>query len=104
MALVRKGAIMALNIKWDTIEPSRSALRLQAARVDRELSRLGDEEQIGPQKLAGLIEAWAGLLDSLALGPEPALRECPFCQRSIVKAAVRCRYCMKRSAATAVDH
>src|SRR3954454_4185728 len=99
MALFGKGAIMASNIKWDTIEPSRSALRVLVARVESELSRLGGETQIGPETLVTLSQAWTGLVDSLALGPEPTLRECPHCQRSIVMAAVRCRYCMKHSAA-----
>lgn len=91
---------MANIVTWDSIEPSRSVLRTLVARVDLELSKLAGPESSGAAKVAELSGAWASLVGALALGPEPALRACPSCRRSILQEAVRCRYCMQRSPST----
>ena len=34
-----------------------------------------------------------GLVDSLALGPAPEMRECPVCKHRGLRAATRCGFC-----------
>ncbi len=84
-------------MNWDVIEPGRSKLRSLVARVNHELENVERQSQDG--RADGLSLAWTSLVAELALGTEPALRECPHCRRSILDAAVRCRYCMSRSPA-----
>lgn len=86
-----------IKMNWDVIEPGRSRLRSLVARVAHELAAV--ERQSQGSRTDGLSLAWTSLVAELALGTEPALRECPHCRRSILRAAVRCRYCMNRSAA-----
>ena len=99
---------MARNneMDWDAIEPGRSRLRALVTRISQELAELeskaGPTPSDGADGLASLSLAWSSLVVELALGTEPALRECPNCKRSILRAAVRCRYCMSRSPATGV--
>jgi hypothetical protein len=40
-----------------------------------------------------LLASWAALVDLLALGPEPEVRECPACRHIGMRAASRCGYC-----------
>lgn len=80
--------------QWDAIDPIRSRLRVLVAHVERALVNLPPAEGCSKQDLE---QAWANLVVALALGHEPALRTCPSCARSILKVAVRCRYCMKFS-------
>lgn len=90
-----------IEVNWDSIDPERSKLRVLVARVESELAGLqGRSASTGPAPLAGLLSAWHDVVGQLALGAEPLLRSCPHCQRSILDQAVRCRYCMRRSAAT----
>ena len=81
------------ELNWDAIDPARSRLRLLVASVAREVE-LVDEANPGEAK--ALSSAWARLVAELDLGVEPLLRDCPLCRRSILRAAVRCRYCMGR--------
>lgn len=37
--------------------------------------------------------AWAQMVEILALGPAPELRECPICGGIGMRAATRCMYC-----------
>lgn len=60
----------------------RSRLRGIIARIDRSL----------PQE-ATLQVAWRELVDELALGPEPAMRNCPQCRAYLALEATRCGYC-----------
>jgi len=85
------------DLNWDAIEPGRSRLRSLVARVARELETV--EGQAQGARSENLALAWANLVGELDLGVEPLLRECPHCLRSILTAAVRCRYCMNRSPA-----
>lgn len=90
--------------EWDGLDPDRSRLRVLVARVDAELGRLSTPQRADPQRerdVTALTQHWRDLLGALALGEEPALRACPHCQRRVARAATRCRYCMRQSAAGA---
>jgi hypothetical protein len=93
-----------IEINWDSVEPARSRLRAMAARVSQELASFSSQAHVaGGGDVTALSSAWASLVDELALGVEPALRQCPHCGRSILREAVRCRYCMKNSPALAKE-
>ena len=83
------------EINWDAIEPARSRLRALVAAVAREVQSVDGQAQGGAA--TSLSFAWTSLVAELDLGAEPTLRECPHCGRAILRRAVRCRYCMKRS-------
>lgn len=90
-----------IDMNWDAIEPERSKLRALVASVESEIAELRSQAP-GAGHAAGLtslIGAWERVVTQLALGAEPSLRACPHCRRSILEAAVRCRYCMSRSPA-----
>ena len=90
-----------IDLNWDAIEPTRSKLRSLVARVAREVEEVERLAEKGRGE--GLSVAWTSLVSELDLGVEPALRECPHCGRGILRAAVRCRYCMTRSPAEAAE-
>lgn len=92
-----------IDMNWDAIEPERSRLRLLVARVEGELAYFRSPPPGAAQApdLTRLFGAWERVVTQLALGAEPLLRACPHCRRSILAAAVRCRYCMSRSPAPA---
>ena len=52
------------------------------------------EAELGKNDVsAGLREAWTALVEALALGPAPELRDCPSCGKSGMRAATRCGSC-----------
>jgi hypothetical protein len=61
--------------------------------VDRELSRLLARPG---SDTSPLLASWAKLIEYLALGPPPELRECPFCGSTGMRAATRCGACWKK--------
>ena len=68
-------------------------LRVIVERLDREMSRLlarpgGDT--------TALLSSWAELVEFLALGPAPELRECPSCGSPGVRRATRRSTCWKK--------
>lgn len=69
-------------------DTARSRIRAIVATIDREMSRL-------PRRVAtdGLLASWADLVDELALGPEPEVRECPVCKHVGMRAATLCGHC-----------
>lgn len=74
-----------------------SRLRAAVATIERDLSRLPPSAGRDPADPIGSLRASiAVLLDELALGPEPKLRECPSCHHFGRWAAVRCGYCWTR--------
>jgi len=82
---------------WNTIDPERGRLRSLVKRVRAEFDAIDPKSSPEPlRRLSASIEA---LVVSLDLGEEPETRTCPFCQRLVMRAATRCRYCMKKSAA-----
>jgi hypothetical protein len=71
-----------------------SRLRATVAAIDREIDRLRrSQEGAGPNPLNALVASWADLVHQLALGPEPAMRICPYCKRYCMSDATRCGYC-----------
>jgi hypothetical protein len=79
-------------------DAARSRLRAIVATIDREISQLPTPIITGDsQKPAnGLSAPWADLVELLALGPEPAVRECPKCKHIGMHEATRCGYCWTR--------
>jgi hypothetical protein len=69
------------------LDPRRSRLRATVATIDGAISRLPMAER--PR----LVEAWADLVDQLALGPEPEVRQCPECHHTCMREATRCGHC-----------
>lgn len=43
------------------------------------------------------LGSWAALVELLALGPEPEVRKCPFCNGTIRQDATRCTHCWRQS-------
>ena len=68
-----------------TFRDPRDAVRGAVARV---------EEQLAMDSCSPAFRvAWTSLVDTLALGPAPELRECPRCGHAGMLAATRCGYC-----------
>jgi hypothetical protein len=76
-------------------DAARSRMRTTVATIDRELARLRKEGTSGNGEsvLAGLTVPWAELVAQLALGPEPAVRECPSCNGIGIREATLCGFC-----------
>ena len=73
----------------------RSRLRATVATIDREISRLprqvtADDSGSPPN---GLLASFTDLVEQLALGPEPDVRQCPVCQHIGMRAATLCGHC-----------
>jgi hypothetical protein len=43
-----------------------------------------------------LMASWGELVELLALGPPPEIRECPACQHVCMRAATLCGHCWAR--------
>jgi len=76
-------------------DAARSRLRDLVAAIEGEMARLPEPIQTADGKAApsGLHASWARLVDQLALGPEPEVRECPVCKHIGMRAATVCGYC-----------
>jgi hypothetical protein len=70
-------------------------IRELIARVDLEISGLqvGASLTENPTPAGGLVDAWDDLISALGLGTAPAVRECPRCQRTIMRLARLCGHC-----------
>jgi hypothetical protein len=71
----------------------RDGLRAFVDGVQRDIGKL---QRSSPQQspgVAGVVESWGRLVDFLALGPAPELRECPHCGAAGMREATRCGYC-----------
>ena len=75
-------------------DPQRSRLRAMVASMDAAISRLPAEAGAEP-RTSGLMAAWKALVDQLALGPEPEVRECPACRRICMRDATACWHCFR---------
>ena len=64
---------------------ARSRLRATIAAMEREAALLAGSES--------LKASLADLVDQLALGPEPDVRDCPVCGEIGMRAATVCSYC-----------
>jgi hypothetical protein len=76
-------------------DTARSRLRATVATIEREISRppsqVTDDGSRSPPN--GLAASWADLVEQLALGPEPEMRQCPVCKHFGMRAATLCGYC-----------
>ncbi len=75
---------------------STDGLRPIVEALDREMTRLAARVGAADAEAAGLLSAWARLVEFLALGPAPDLRVCPFCGGIGMRAATRCGTCWRR--------
>jgi hypothetical protein len=67
-------------------------VRAAVEAMDREVASLGT----GVADASGVKElraSWGKLVDVLALGPAPELRDCPHCGTTGMRAATRCGKC-----------
>ncbi len=72
----------------------RSRLRATVATIEREIARLpGQVPDDGQSRPSDLLASWHDLVEQLALGPEPELRECPVCGRIGMRTATLCGFC-----------
>ena len=87
-------------------ELTRSRLRVLVARIEQRLA-LVSKNTTHPQEIHkevstnDLLVSWAELVELLALGPEPEMKECPYCQQLCMKAATLCMSCWARIPANA---
>jgi hypothetical protein len=71
-----------------------ASLRPVVAAIDAQMSRLAHGTPIEARMGIGdLLESWAVLVERLALGPAPEMRECPVCKHRGLRAATRCGFC-----------
>ena len=80
---------------FDPSESERVSLRIVVSDIERDLSCLAREAPIDEHRSAigALTASWARLVELLALGLAPELRQCPVCGKSGTPAATRCGYC-----------
>jgi hypothetical protein len=76
-------------------DAERSRLRATVATIEHDLSLLPSPVAAADRKkpTKGLAASWATLVEQLALGPEPELRQCPVCNHFGMRAATLCGYC-----------
>jgi hypothetical protein len=69
-------------------------VRAAVEAMDREVSSLADGTPgASAAKLKDLRASWGKLVEVLALGPAPELRDCPHCGTTGMRAAIRCGKC-----------
>jgi hypothetical protein len=80
---------------FEPSESERANLRAVVGDIDRELACLAREAPAADHRsaLGDLVASWASLVQLLALGVAPELRECPRCGNRGMRAATRCGYC-----------
>jgi hypothetical protein len=78
----------------DFPDGARGALRAIVATIDREISRLSEPTRSeATDTTKELRSSWAELVELLAVGPVPEVRECPVCRHIGMRAATRCGHC-----------
>ena len=85
-----------MNDARDSVpDAKRSRLRATIAAIERELARfpaeVTNDDRATPAD--GLRSSVADLIGQLALGPEPAYRQCPACKRVGMRVATVCGHC-----------
>jgi hypothetical protein len=86
-------------------ETEKVSLRVIIADIDRDLACLAREAPAAEHRFAidALIASWARLVELMALGAAPQLRQCPRCGNSVRRAATRCGHCWSPLAPLAMD-
>jgi hypothetical protein len=80
--------------RFAVTDAARSRLRALVATIDTEISRLPSPIIPDDSKPTNELSAsWADLVELLALGLEPAVRECPVCKHIGMREATRCGHC-----------
>ena len=74
----------------------RSRLRDTIATIERQISRLPAAPGGDGGARSELMASFGTLVEQLALGPEPEVRQCPSCGRTCMRAASRCGHCWTR--------
>jgi hypothetical protein len=74
-------------------DPASSRLRIAVAAVDSAVSHLSATTRDKAAAPGSLEGAWHDLVELLALGPEPAYRECPVCGGAGMLDATVCGFC-----------
>jgi len=77
-------------------DAARGNLRALIESIDREITHLSPSGGGNPE--TALRASWSELVKQLALGPEPATRECPTCHSVGMRAASRCGHCWAKLA------
>ncbi len=72
---------------------SRGHLRALVATIDRGMQPSAKDESESDPLTGEIRSSWAKLVELLALGTAPELRECPVCNRAGMRDATRCGYC-----------
>jgi hypothetical protein len=80
---------------FDPSESERATLRIVVSDIEQELSCLARPSSAAEHQTAmgALTASWARLVDLLALGLAPELRQCARCGHSGMRAATRCGQC-----------
>jgi hypothetical protein len=88
------GGVMQVILGGEGETTHNKSLRPVVAAIDREMSRVagGALNPTGPG-VGKLLESWAELVELLALGPVPEMRECSVCKHMGMRAATRCGFC-----------
>lgn len=85
---------MAITYREVGESTHKASLRPIVAIIGHELSRLADGTPVETTtRIRELRASWAELVELLALGPKPEMRECPVCKHWGMRAATRCGSC-----------
>ena len=84
------------KVQFQGPDPRRSRLRAMVASMEEAISVLPVEfDSRHEARRSALTAAWKDLVDELALGPEPEVRECPACHRICMRDATACGHCFR---------
>jgi hypothetical protein len=85
------------NTSFSHLDETRSRLRATVAALGRELSLLpAPKSSASTGTPHRLDECFADLVEQLALGPEPEVRDCPYCGEACMHAATLCSSCWSK--------
>lgn len=64
--------------------------------VQRDMGQLQGASTQDPADVARVAASWKKLVNFLALGPAPELRQCPHCGATGMREATLCGYCWRK--------
>ena len=82
-----------MDASGGVVYPDAMSAKLRSIVGDIERELVNASAQLGTPAVASLLASWHDLLNTLALGPAPQLRDCPVCGTSGRRAATRCASC-----------